>query len=123
MTDLASRFNTIYDKLKAIIHEKEVSASNIMSIVASAMRIVDSFGDLSGPQKKEIVIGLIKKIVDDLPLKVGDKDSIQAFIDFTLPTVIDNIISATKGKFFNMAKDKIKSSWNCCATAETSETS
>ena len=118
---VSARFDNMYTLLKNAIVDKTINASSIMGLVASAMKVVQGFPELIGPEKKDIVINLIRRVISDLPLDELDRENIKMFIDFTLPSVIDNIISATKGNFFGKIKDKAKSKgWSCCAT-ETPE--
>ena len=53
-------FDRLYDKLKDLGSDG-VTSSNITGIVLSLMQFVQTIGGLTGAQKKQLVISVIKK--------------------------------------------------------------
>lgn len=99
---------SLYNHLKTIYSNK-ITATNIVTITSEIIQITEKYKGLTGMQKKLIVINVIKKIVNS---QIGDKEELGAInliIDFTLPAIIDNLISAINGEFAFTAPNKEKS--------------
>ncbi len=75
---------------------KSVSISNVndlIGFVAPLMRVAKKYAGLSGAEKKNIVIGALKKFVDMTNLDDTAKAPILFAIDAVIPAVIDEIFS------------------------------
>ena len=57
-------FDRLYDKLKDL-GSGGVTSSNITGIVLSLMQFVQTIGGLNGAQKKQLVISVIRKFINE----------------------------------------------------------
>jgi hypothetical protein len=105
----------LYNYVKSV-HTSKINPSNIIIIATEIIQIVEKYDNLTGVQKKMVVISVIKKLVNTQFDTNDDKKAMNLIIDLTLPTVIDNLISAINGDLkFN--KEKVKSFFKklwCC---------
>jgi len=75
---------------------------NIFMITSQVMFIVGSYPSLSGKQKREIVINVIKKVIGDYR-DDDNKPLAPEFVDIvltSLPTLIDIFVKVSKNKFY-----------------------
>ena len=95
-------FEAIVKNIRNTYHE--LTTTNIMNVVLSAMITMEKYKMLSGNQKKQTVIDILNFIVDETD-KHNEFDEI---IKALIPTIIDTVIEADKGKL------KIKKAFLCC---------
>ena len=85
-------FDRLYDKLKDL-GSGGVTSSNITGIVLSLMQFVQTIGGLNGAQKKQLVISVIKKFINE---EIEDRDlarDLSVFVELTLPPLIDEFVA------------------------------
>ncbi len=105
----------IYDAVKKIFVEKTITTSNVVVLAVQAMQIVEKIPDLTGGDKKNIVIKVVKLIVNEFELDDDSRATINLVIDTTLPVAIDMIVGASKGAFdLNTLKVKLAKLRCCC---------
>jgi hypothetical protein len=105
----------LYSYMKNVHHEK-ITAVNIVIVTTELMQIVEKYKGLTGPQKKMLVINVIKKVVNSQVDSSETRSTLNTVIDFTLPVVIDNLIDAINGNM-KFDKEKVKSFFKkyiCC---------
>ncbi len=102
----------LYNHLKTI-HSDRITPMNVVLIATELIQLVEKYKELTGHQKKTLVIGVIKKLVNSQFNTEEDKKAMNLIIDFTLPTVIDNIVGAINGDL-KFDKEKIKSAFAGC---------
>jgi hypothetical protein len=110
----------LYSYMKSVHHEK-ITAVNIVVIATELMQIVEKYKGLNGPQKKMLVINVIKKIVNSQIDSQETRSALITIIDFTLPIVIDNLVSAINGNI-KFDKEKVKSFFKkyfCCCISKS----
>lgn len=98
-------FDNVYNHIAGMIRKRKPDAAAIMDLATMAMRIVDDFPDLSGVDKKRLVIDVIQEVTQDLindtegpwadKLSPEAKASINLAIA-SLDLVIDRIIDGAK---------------------------
>ena len=102
----------VYDKVRAAINKPRITAGDILGIASIAMVLVQKVTGLSGTQKKEMVVGVIKLIVDESGL-VNDTDlpMVNIYIETLLPDAIEVLLDAYKNR-----RDFKPPSWltKCC---------
>ena len=108
----------LYSYVKSV-HTENITPINVVSIASELMQLVEKYKGLTGPQKKMLVISVIKKVVNSQVDSLETQSVLYTIIDFTLPIVIDNLVSAINGEIkFN--KEKVKSFFKkylcCCIT-------
>ena len=104
--------NEIYNSAKKIITTRIIDPIDIISIGRFIMEIVEKYPELSGEEKKQVVIEVVTKIVNETTLGSQQMDTIiDTIITFALPIAIDEIIAASKGKY-NL--NKLPKCKKCC---------
>lgn len=92
-------FLACYELLKARIDKKKISADDVVIFAVQGMQVVERYPQLSGAEKKQLVLDLSKQVVSDLKMiDESKRDAINLAIDMLLPTMIDQIIAATRGE-------------------------
>ena len=97
---------SVIDKLKTIIKNRKYSCQeiivNLSIITGMVMTIIEQYPYLSGVEKKNIVIQVLKRLIkQELPKIVNVSDENQVMINLaleTLPNVIDTLIGVSSGK-------------------------
>ena len=85
-------FDRLYDKLKDL-GRGGVTPGNITGIVLSLMQFVQTIGGLNGAQKKQLVISVIRKFINE---EIEDRDlarDLSVFVELTLPPLIDEFVA------------------------------
>ena len=76
---------------------KEIDVSNIIDVVSHLMKLVGVYKNVSGIDKKELVTGLLKRLINET--NSGKFDKITDDILLTIvPVVIDKLIDVENGK-------------------------
>lgn len=78
------------------IATKQITAATIMSLLTTAMTEVEKIAGLTGAQKKELVVQVVDRLIDEIPGST-DKSAIKAAADLLLPGVIDVVVDAANG--------------------------
>ena len=84
-----------------------LSAGTIIMIMVDLMKIVDTYPNLNGSQKKQLVLEVLNLVIDELPMSQDEQSGLKHLVEKTLPTVIDVVIDIDKKKL----KIKIQ---KCC---------
>lgn len=93
-------FDKAYAQLWKAIDKKKVSTTDVMQFAVLGMQIVEQYPQLTGSDKKQLVIRLAHKVVADLDgIEDEDRANYQLAIDLLLPSAIDLIVSASKGAY------------------------
>ena len=98
--------DSVIDKLKTIIKNRKYSCQeiivNLSIITGMVMTIIEQYPYLSGIEKKNIVIQVLKRLIKkELPNIVNVSDENQVMINLaleTLPNIIDTLIGVSSGK-------------------------
>jgi hypothetical protein len=105
--------NKLYETLTYIIDKNELSTTNTVLISTNLMQIVEKYPGITGPQKKDLVIHVLKRFVID-HLNGENKQAMLLFIDAFLPSVIDTIISVDKKELAIKIRKGFKACLSCC---------
>lgn len=87
---------SIYNKVAEIVKNRKVTNANVMFLVGVAMEVVEKNKELSGEEKKELVINIIKEVVRKSK-SIPDKETVYASIDMMAPGAIDLIVAGANG--------------------------
>ena len=94
---LLDKMEQLYIYVKTTLGSKKIDATTIMTIAGNLMQIIEKYGDLTGNQKKMLVIDTIKRVINETVDDLGDRSNLLMIADLTLPTVIDTLVSAING--------------------------
>jgi len=86
-----------------------LSKENITIVVINLMQLVEKYPDLTGEQKKHLVIHVVKKFIKDKTDK-EEEQVLLTFVDVFLPTIIDTLVSVDKKEL----AIKIKKTFSSC---------
>lgn len=87
------------NSLNAILQSNRLSPENLIYIVTNLMNIAGRYKILKGREKKELVIILINKAIDESQLKDNVKSTLKIMLQNIVPNAIDVIVDVSKGKY------------------------
>ena len=106
-----SKFNLVYDNVKKMVVDKEINIQTILILLPTIMIQVGRFINLTGLQKKDMVIQIITRLLDEFKPEDETYELILVFVKNQLPYVIEIIYQSSVGSYIFK---KIKSGWACC---------
>jgi len=89
----------IYSRVKASIGAQRVTVASVTIMITTAMVEVEKITTLTGPQKKNLVLHVTDRLVDEIPADQEDRAAIKAAVALFAPVLIDTIVAASKGQF------------------------
>lgn len=113
VVDVAPIVDEVYQSVKTALTTKSFTLANLISVGSLIMQVVDQYPDLTGDQKKQIVLQVAHNL-NETSLDEATKATLNFAIDSTLNAAIDFIISAKKGQIplVNEIEAKVKA--KCC---------
>lgn len=93
--------------------DSPVTKENITTIVINLMQLVEKYPDLTGEQKKKLVIHVVKKFIKD-KTDNEEEEVLLTFVDIFLPTLIDTLVSVDKKEIVIKLKKTFSSCFPCC---------
>lgn len=89
---------SLVSKLKTSFDQYSLDENNIIDYVVRIMTLVEQQKNLSGFEKKAVVIEVLTRLVDDTnKLPSESKAALKSIIKIVVPGVIETIVAATKG--------------------------
>lgn len=89
---------SLVSKLKTSFDQYSLNENNIIDYAVRIMSLVEQHKNLSGFEKKAVVIEVLTRLVDDTnKLNVESKTALKSIIKIVVPGVIETIVAATKG--------------------------
>jgi len=119
-------FNQIYLHFAALFSNSEFSFRNLVQYTKCLMQLVGHFKELSGENKKKVVISFLKFLLSDKDFQQGDvkteedKNIMKMIIDQVIDQMIDALILVENKKLkfnkenFNTIKLELKELCCCC---------
>jgi hypothetical protein len=103
-------FDLCYNEIKNGI-QGELKTSNVIIIMMRCMEVVEKYKTLNGIEKRDLVLRIMIKLVEDFENDQDEKEALRLLIKTMGPSMVDSLILASKGKFqINLKKCKFK----CC---------
>jgi len=100
---------TLLEKIKSTLEDSDLTPMNISSIVLSLVVAVEEFKDLSGKDKKKVVLDSIEKyILSTIPETNEIRSILLDILRDLLPEMIEIIIGVDKGQYRIKAKKTCK---------------
>lgn len=103
-----------YEEVKKIIGNQKLNRSNIVVILLSLMQSVENYKNLSGIQKKTLILDTLNNVINDIVDDEQEAMELKLLVQLTLPSVIDTFISIDKKKIVIKIKKGCKSIFSCC---------
>ena len=107
--------------IKTTLGDEKITATNIVIISTNLMHIVEQYKDLTGSQKKMLILDTIKKVINQNVNDPQERISLMLIVDMTLPPMLDTLVSAINGGL-KFEKDKVVSGFTklfCCGGSKT----
>jgi hypothetical protein len=111
--------------VKTTIGSQHITPINVITIMNNLLQIVEKYKDLTGSQKKMLVLDTIKKVINETVDDANDRMQLLAIVDLTMPHIIDTIVSAINGNI-KFEKEKVVSWLHkifCCESSMCSKKS
>ena len=93
----------LFSELKEIMGLEILDMSNLPIIVLNLMQVVDTYKNLSGAQKKAIVLDALTRLIEETIDDDTVKGVLNSVVKFTIPPMMDKnpvyIIKKIKGYF------------------------
>ena len=87
------KFETLF------INDSEIDSKVIFKFIIYLMKVVEK-QKIDGRGKKEIVLNIIKTILEENKEKIPNPDCIKNFVNYILPNLIDIIVSIDKKEMY-----------------------
>lgn len=98
VSEFARLVSDLTESLKQGFDNFEIDENNIIDYIVRVMAIVEKQKQLSGIEKKAVAIEILLRLVDSLNrLNAESKMRVKMLVKTLAPSVIDTIVSATKG--------------------------
>jgi hypothetical protein len=111
--------------VKTTIGSQHITPVNVITIMNNLLQIVEKYKDLTGSQKKMLVLDTIKKVINETVDDANDQMQLLAIVDLTMPHIIDTVVSAINGNI-KFEKEKVVSWLHkifCCESSMCSKKS
>lgn len=88
-------FQELQTQLNHLLKQEDLNVSNVVEFTLHLMMTAETFGALSGQEKKSLVLDVLTQYVQE---NVGDaKLLVMELINFTIPPLIDTMIALDRG--------------------------
>jgi hypothetical protein len=94
---LLSTMNELYIYSKSVINTKSISSITLITLANKLIQIVEKYKQLTGNQKKMLVLDTLTKIINENIDNEVEKQELLSLITTLLPKIIDTVISAING--------------------------
>lgn len=102
-------FNELYQDAKNKLKDKMSTVHDFVSIVVQTMVVLCEQESLHGYQKKEMVLDIAAKLIDDAEATEQEKATLRHYVFYTLGNTIDLFIATAKGYLMlRKAKQKVQ---------------
>lgn len=116
-------FGKLKDLAKGLMSQKQWDAASLVSLAGSLASEVNKLVSLSGPQKKQLVLDVVKSVFDEAVSKAPSGSplaspetvkSLMFVLDFAVPASLDLAVAAARGKL-DLKKVKKTAITSCLA--------
>ena len=97
-TNNQDKINKVYEAVDEVLQDKKITISDIIFVAKRAMEIVETFKEITGEQKKSLVLSVLRKYVHETVNNTKRRNEMINVINTVLPGTIDVIILASKGE-------------------------
>ncbi len=98
VSEFAKLVTDLTDAMKQGFENFEIDENNIIDYIVRVMAVVEKQKQLSGIEKKAVAVEILLRLVDSLNrLNAESKTRVKLLVKTLAPSVIDTIVSATKG--------------------------
>jgi hypothetical protein len=105
-------FINLYIELTKIVGKNELSTDNIMSVVVKLMKVIETFKNIKGSKKRDVIIDVLGRFVEN-NCNSFDRSELTPLINLTLPSIIDTFVSIDK-KYIKIKVNKFLKKFSSC---------
>ena len=87
----------IYDTIRNTLGADHITFESAVGTITTVMAEVEKLGGVPGPQKKEIVLHIVDRLIDEIPTGHEFKTLLKTTVMFLGGGIIDAIAGASKG--------------------------
>lgn len=110
-------FAQVYEKIKHMIVNTTFTSANWISLVVMAMELVEALPKLKGVEKRNLVVDLVTRLVQEVPMPEHDRILLTSLLQSALPAIIDTIVQGSLGQLaINLAQDAAASCFAKCSS-------
>ena len=117
IVDIEKYVDTVYTNVLARFPSGVLSMTNIFDFVRLCMETAENYKSLSGRHKKELVIRVCHKALEEMILDNVDSDALKVFVDKVVDVLVDNFIDIDLGNLH--VNEDCKKRWRkvfpCCS--------
>ena len=103
-------FDKAYAAVQRKIKDRKFTAADVVPFAVLGMQVVEKL-EVSGPEKKDLVVRLAQRLVQDY-VPEEEQDNIELAVSTLLPGAIDQIVAASKGQL-NLNLGSLKGCFGC----------
>lgn len=115
------KIEQLVDYIKSTLGDNKITTTNIIIITTNLMHIVEQYKDLTGSQKKMLILDTLKKVINQIVSDPQERISLMMIVEMTLPHVLDTLVTAINGGL-KFEKDSIISKFKnlfCCGGSKS----
>lgn len=83
----------LYNEIKDVIKNGELTRSNVVFILLTLMKSVEKFKNITGIQKKAIVLDVLNTFIDENISDLTEASELKLLVQLTIPSLIDTLVS------------------------------
>lgn len=92
----------------------ESGQHNLVPLIMAAIRLVERLAaDDKGASKKQLVMALITRIIQDSAMSEQDKVVVQVMLESLGPSIIDGLVDADHGRLLSHGLAKLREKCKC----------
>jgi hypothetical protein len=95
--DIDAYAKKLYDEICEKFQDEELDMTNIFDLVRLCMETVDTYKNITGLQKKQLVLNVVHRALDEWLVNKIDDATLRLFADKGLDILIDNFVDIDLG--------------------------
>ena len=116
--DAAAIVDQVYAAVKHSITHK-ISPANVIIVITVAMQTVERVKGATSVQKKEVVLAVVERLVDEID-DSETRSAVSVAVQMLAPSIIDAVVSAANGKIdighaVKQTKNCLRGVFSCCS--------
>lgn len=104
----------IYNSAITVFGDDKVDLTTVVRCCVLLMQLVEKYRELSGSQKKDLVLLTLRRIIKEKVVDQDLEDSLLALLDLTIPPLIDIIVSVDRKQLVIDARNWLTKVSKCC---------
>jgi hypothetical protein len=100
--------SALYATIKQTADITQLSAPEIVTLVASSVIGAEQFANLAGAAKKRVVLRVIAMLLDEIPADRADRAMLRDAVKLLAPSIIDTLVAVAKAAASSVAAKRIE---------------